>query len=184
MSARDLEYENNNIGYDEQHPKEEGGGIKCKNYEICNAVLPKWWWNCKGRYLCTNCHCQFGTWTARNAITGKITKYTGKGILPITDNIECPICFETKRGISQPNCEHFLCIDCFKRCYYGDNSGCPQFPYPDKEDEYFEDQDNNKWEEEYPLIKKWDEEHDRWLELKQLKYEDEKYLRNCPLCRT
>ena len=26
---------------------------------------------------------------------------------------------ENKRGISQPNCEHTLCIGCFKRCHYG-----------------------------------------------------------------
>jgi len=35
---RDLEYEKNNVGYDIQFPKEEGGGIKCKNYELCDAI--------------------------------------------------------------------------------------------------------------------------------------------------
>ena len=29
---RDIQYENSNIGFDEQYPEEEGGGIKCKNY--------------------------------------------------------------------------------------------------------------------------------------------------------
>ena len=38
---------------------------------------------------------------------------TGKGILEISDNIECPICLEYKKGVSQPNCNHFTCIDCF-----------------------------------------------------------------------
>ena len=43
--VRDVEYENNNIGYDEQYPE---GGIKCKNFEICEDILPKWWYDCKG----------------------------------------------------------------------------------------------------------------------------------------
>ena len=108
-----LEYENNNIGFDWQYPQEDGGGIKCKNYELCEAVLPKWWFECKGNYLCTNCHMMFGTWKFK----GQEYK-TGKGILDISDNIECPVCLEVKRSISQPNCEHTLCIECCKRCYY------------------------------------------------------------------
>jgi len=95
-------------------PKRTGGGIKCKNYELCESVLPRWWFECKGNYLCTSCHMLFGTWKFQ----GQEYK-TGKGILEISDNLECPICLENKRGISHPNCEHTLCIDCFKRCHYG-----------------------------------------------------------------
>lgn len=112
MNEKDTEYENNNIAYDWQYTEEEGGGIKCKNYELCEAVLPKWWFECKGNYLCTNCHMMFGTW-------GK--SHTGKGILKISNDFECPICLENKRGISQPNCDHTLCIDCFKQCHYYQN---------------------------------------------------------------
>jgi hypothetical protein len=110
MNEKDTEYENNNIAYDYQYTEEVGGGIKCKNYELCEVVLPKWWFECKNNYLCTNCHMLFGTWGESN---------TGKGILEINNNLECPICLENKRGISQPNCEHTLCIGCFKRCHYG-----------------------------------------------------------------
>ena len=114
MNEKDIEYENNNIAYDDyQYTKEVGGGIKCKNYELCNEVLPKWWFECKGNYLCTNCHMLFGTWKFQ----GKEYK-TGKGILEISNNLECPICLEKKRGITQPNCAHTLCIDCFKTCHY------------------------------------------------------------------
>lgn len=173
---RDLEYENNNIGYDHQNTEEDGGGIKCKNYELCKTVLPRWWYDCKGNYLCLNCHMMFGSWGS----------HTGKGILEISDNLECPICLEVKRGISQPNCEHTLCIDCFKRCYYGDESreGEPEFPYPDIEDEYDDDQENPKWDSEYPLIKKYNEELNNWDDDKTEKYENEKNLRVCPLCRS
>jgi hypothetical protein len=173
---RNLEYENNNIGFDFQYPDVAGGGIKCNNYELCECVLPKWWFECKGNYLCTNCHMMFGTWGKCN---------TGKGILEINDNLECPICLENKRSITQPNCEHRLCIECFKRCYYGDsdNENEPNFPYPDIEDEYYEDQNNQKWETDYPLIKIHNEEWNKWDNEKNQKHENEKYLKKCPLCR-
>ena len=176
---RDIEYENNNIAYDEQYSEEAGGGIKCKNYELCEAVLPKWWFECKGHYLCINCHMMFGTW--KNEEYG-IYK-TGKGILEISDNLECPICFEINRGISQPNCDHTLCIECFKRCYYGKEFIYPDFPYPDIEDEYDEDQENPKWNIDYPLIFSYNVEWNRIDNDRQNKYESEKYLRKCPLCR-
>ena len=163
---RDLAYENNNIGYDEQYTEEDGGGIKCKNYELCESVLPKWWYNCKGKYLCTNCDMMWR-----------------KGILEINDNLECPICLEVKRGISQPNCEHTVCIDCFKRCYYGDQSGEPQFPYPDIEDEYYDDQENPKWNIQYPLIKIYNDEYKKWDDNREKKYNNEEHLRRCPFCR-
>lgn len=104
---RDFNYENNNIGFDYQYTEEDGGGIKCKNYELCETILPKWWFDCKSNYLCTTCHMMFGTW-------GKMPNgNNGKGILEISDMIECPICLENKKGISQPKCQHFVCIDCF-----------------------------------------------------------------------
>jgi hypothetical protein len=173
---RDLEYENNNIGFDYQNPE---GGIKCKNYKLCKEVLPKWWFECKGNYLCTNCHIMFGTWGE---------SYRGKGILEISDNLKCPICLENKRSITQPNCEHTLCINCFKRCYYGDDDteNEPKFPYPDIENEYYDDHndhENSKWKTDYPLIKIHNEEWNKWDDEKNQKYETEEYLRKCSLCR-
>jgi hypothetical protein len=103
--------------------------------------------------------------------------------LEIIDKIECPVCFETKKGISQPKCSHFVCIDCFKRCYYGDDSGEPSFPYPDIEEEYFEDPENSKWDLNYPLIKSYDIEWETWENNNTQKYNDEENLRLCPLCR-
>lgn len=102
---RDLDYETDNVGYDEQYPD---GGIKCKNYELCESVLPTWWWDCKSNYLCTNCHMLYGTWKSGSYIR------TGKGVLNFADDVHCPICFETKRGISYPRCEHMACLQCFR----------------------------------------------------------------------
>jgi hypothetical protein len=87
-----------------------------------------------------------------------------------------------------PKCDHKLCIDCFKRCYYGDDDleakeNEPQFPYPDIEDEYYDDQDNSRWEIDYPLIEKYNKDWNEWDNNKQSKYNTENYLRMCTLCR-
>jgi hypothetical protein len=176
---RDFDYENNNIGYDSQYIEEDGEGIKCKNYIICESLLPKWWFDCKGSYLCTNCHMMFGTWGSGE------NKHVGKGILELSNNLECPICLEIDVCISQPKCEHSLCISCFKRCYYGDKNinGEPKFPYPDIEEEYYNDTKNIKWENDYPLIKIYNEEWNKWDDEKMKKYENEENLRKCPMCR-
>lgn len=133
---RDLEYEANNVAYDTMYTPPLQG-IKCKNYELCKTVLPEWWHDCKDEYLCTNCDMMFGTWGDN----------TGKGVLDTIENVECPICLETKKGISNPNCNHTLCIDCFRRCYYGtEDEEDPNFPYSDEiYDEYSEDPNNEKW---------------------------------------
>lgn len=168
-TSRDLHYEQSSIGYDCQYPE---GGIKCKNYIICKAVLPNWWFDCKRCYLCTNCDAMFGTWRG------------GKGILEVTHNLECPICLEIKECISQPKCNHSICISCFKRCYYGDENldGKPIFPYPDIEDEYYDDTENIKWDD-YPYIKIYNEEWNKWDDEKNEKYDNEENLRICPICR-
>lgn len=172
---RDLEYEDNNIAFDCQYIEEEGGGIKCKNYKVCETVLPRWWFSCKNNYLCTSCHMLFGTWGDQS----------GKRILKISDNAECPICLENKCSVEQPRCKHTLCIDCFKRCYYGDDNAEnePTFPYPDIEYEYYEDQDNPKWDTDFPLIHIYNIQWDKWDDDKNEKRNNEEYLCKCPLCR-
>jgi hypothetical protein len=164
---KDLDYENNNIAYDLQYTEADGGGIKCKNYIICESVLPKWWFDCKGCYLCINC------------------LICGYKILEVSNNLECPICLEVKECVTQPKCCHTLCINCFKRCYHGDKNidGEPTFPYPNIEDEYFDDTENTKWINDYPLIKIYNEEWNKWDDCRQEKYEQEEYLRKCPICR-
>jgi hypothetical protein len=103
----------------------------------------------------------------------------------MSNNLECPICLEIKECISQPRCNHSLCISCFKRCYYRDNNidGQPVFPYPDIEGEYYDDAENIKWVDDYPLIKIYNEEWNKWDDIKTEKYENETYLRICSICR-
>ena len=172
---RYFDYEDSNIG---DYVIEECEGIKCKNYILCEEILPKWWFECKGHYLCTNCDRMFGTWNSgENA-------HIGRGNLEISNNLECPICLEIKKCISQPRCEHIVCIDCFKRCYYGERlEGEPIFPYSNIEEEYYNDPTNPKWENDYPLIKRYNEEYNKWDDKNSEKYKKEENLRNCPLCR-
>ena len=161
---RDFDYENSNIAYYDQ---EDCDGIKCKNYQVCNEVLPKWWFDCKGHYRCVNCDVMF------------------RENLEFINNIECPICLDIKKGVKQLQCNHCICIKCFKRCYYGDETreGEPIFPYPDIEDEYYDDTDNPKWDNDYPLLKKYNKHWNRWDGEISKKYNNEQHLRKCPLCR-
>lgn len=176
--TRDYEYEKNNIAYDWQYPEEDGGGIKCKNFELCNSVLPTWWYDCKANYLCDNCHMLFGTWTNGN------DKYTGKGELNFFDAAECPICLEIKRSVDQPNCKHTLCLDCFKRCHYGDDDEDElEFPFPNIEDEYYDDPENPKWQKYKSTIDEYNKKCDEHEILKRHNYNSEEYLRKCPICR-
>lgn len=145
--------------------------LKCDNYELCGFKLPDLW--CKNNYLCCNCHCMFGTWDDKK----------GKGTLEFYDNLECPICLENTRCVSQPNCNHYACINCFKRCYYGKEF--PDFPYPEIENKYNYDVDNNN----YDNNSKWDEYRRKIDEYEILfnKIEDENnnetVINKCPLCR-
>jgi hypothetical protein len=119
---RDLEYERNNIVYDEQCTVENGGGIKCKNYRFCKGILPIWWYNCKEKYLCTSCD-MFG-W--------------GELII-FESNDDCAVCMEGgKPTVMFPaDCGHFFCVDCTRRCLFWDETllhlspvpyGCPPCP--------------------------------------------------------
>ena len=163
---RDLEYERSNIAYSEQWTEERGGGIKCKNYEICKAVLPYWWYECKCRYTCTTCDSLFGKELVFIAL------------------VDCPICLESTRGVIQPTCEHAICIKCFERCRYGEKMPRPLFPYSDEIwEEYTDNWRNPKWNIEYPLIKQWNDECNRIDAEEMARYDREAYLRQCPLCR-
>jgi len=142
---------------------------KCSNFILCNEIEPRCYLQLNTKYnLCRNCHMLFGTWGDQK----------GKGKLNFIDNIECVICYETKINVSQPNCEHSICIDCFKRCYYGEDN--PKFPYEELENEYYDNPNDPKWNN-YEKIKEW-LEADKLFEEK-FEKNNEKNLKSCPLCR-
>jgi hypothetical protein len=161
--TRDYEYEANNVGYDKDDGEE---GIKCKNHIVCDVVLPKWRYDCKGCYFCINC------------------LVLGWGNLRTFLEMECPICLDVNTVITRPTCEqHPICVSCFKWCYYGVRENEPKFTYPEVEGEYFDDQDNPKWDSEYPLMRTYNKEWNDWEDSREYKNQTEQNLRNCHYCR-
>jgi hypothetical protein len=179
---RDLEYERNNIGFDEQYPIENGGGIKCKNYELCESIFNEWWFDCKGCYLCINC--LIDGW-------GELEfKYQEE---------ECCVCNETVNVMMKfpTSCGHWFCCECSRNILFWDESryhldpvpyGCPPCPNgclnPEKGKQcYCSEYDEiiDKWTEEFP------EEFKTWKQNENYSINTEDpYFGNkkCPLCRT
>lgn len=183
MATRDLEYENNNIAFYEQ---DNGNGIKCKNYLLCQTVLPMWWFSCKGKYLCTNCDC-FG-WKElefRHADNDCVVCYT-----------ECD--FEMK---FPTNCNHWFCVNCCRNILFWDETryhlspvpyGCP--PCPNNCDNpikgrqcYCEEYDEvqNQWELSNPLEwKKWNDDDEHYSIETSEEIPGSVYTsKTCPMCR-
>lgn len=75
--------------------------IKCKNYFLCNQMLPAWWYSVRKSYFCKECH----------------FKYNKE--LHLKLNTYCPSCLYHKKCIQHLNCPHYLCMDCFKEFYTG-----------------------------------------------------------------
>jgi hypothetical protein len=159
------------INFQQNYPCYRDGDIKCPNFEICGKYDFPLNMNCHGG-LCFNCDVMFGK------LDG------GKGKLIFMDNFDCCICLENKRCVSMPKCNHFVCIDDFKRLSYGEKrQNEPPFPYPELEDDYDgRNHNNNKYDDD-PVIIKYNEDHNKWDDAYDEKYENEENLRNCPLCR-
>ena len=181
---RDLQYEQSNIGYDWQYPQEDGGGIKCKNYELCKCVLPKWWFDCKKNYLCTNCDMFWNELEFKES------------------DEECMVCNETgNKQVKFPaNCGHWFCVYCSSNILFWDETryhlspvpfGCPPCPNqcinPIRGEqcyceEYVEIIDH--WKEEYP--DKYEEYNDAEIlsiELSETTVGSVYGSKKCPLCR-
>jgi hypothetical protein len=155
------------------HSINGGLDIKCRNFEICEAWFIIENLNCHSGELCLNCAAMYSDHS-----------HYKTGILHFEDNIECPVCWEIKRCV-KTKCNHYICIDDFKRMMHGEErTGEPPFPYPEEiEDEYYEDQNNPKWEKDYPLIEIYNKEHRKWNDEWDEKYDNEECLRKCPKCR-
>lgn len=144
--------------------------INCPNHIVCCRNYPLHYKQTYGD-LCLTCDMFFGEWQG------------GKGVLPIIENAECPVCLETVICVSQPKCDHYLCIECFRRCYYGKRLERPAFPHPCIEEEYLEDIENIKWIINYPSIYYYEQKFKLILAKEEEMFSEESNLRLCPLCR-
>lgn len=156
------------------------GIIRCVNFEICETdYLPSdWHITSNGRPLCINCDMMFGAWKG-----GKHC-----GILTFVDDNECCVCLESKRNVILPNCSHSVCISCFKRMYYGKDYIELPFPFPELEDDYYDERDINglkdpKWDNIKEAIHIWEIEDEKLYMENEADREREEYLAKCPLCR-
>jgi hypothetical protein len=182
MKHRDLQYEQSNVGYDCQYPE---GGIKCKNYELCKAILPEWWFECKANYLCTTCD-MFG-W---------------KELEFKKNDDECVVCNETgNKQIKFPaNCGHWFCVSCSEKILFWDETlyhlspvsfGCSPCPNgcinPIKGKQcYCEDYDEilERWEQENPRqYKEYNDAEYLSIELSETTIGSVFGSQKCPLCR-
>ena len=71
--------------------------FNCTNFIICN--------NISDNIICSDCIMLFGKWRGR------------KEILNTKDYEICNICNSYGLSVTRPDCDHFLCIDCFKKIY-------------------------------------------------------------------
>ena len=144
-----------------EHPDD----IECKNFKICTGICDK------RICYCSQCYWMYHYQT-----------------LEIKNNTYCPICLEENQEcVKFLNCSHFICIKCYKKQVYPEKlerTDEPLFPYEsDIEDEYYDDTENIKWVNDYPLIKIYEEEWNKCDNEDTEKYEDETNLRICSICR-
>jgi hypothetical protein len=76
--------------------------IKCKNYFICKHMLPPWWFSVRKSHFCKECNFKYNS----NELHLKLNTY-------------CPTCLYHKKCVRHLDCPHYLCIDCFKDFYTG-----------------------------------------------------------------
>lgn len=77
--------------------------LKCPNNIICNNNISS------DIELCLDCNMLFGTWRGNRGILDQ-------------KNTTCPICTKDSLCVTRPNCNHFICIDCFKTLYFTVNT--------------------------------------------------------------
>ena len=95
--------------------------------------------------ICNNCE-EFGIFNNKK--------------INIINIIDCPVCYQNKMGIDLPNCNHKICIYCFKSIYFGYSNDTqrpkhykeqpdgPEFPYIENDDENQKLDEYMEWESE------------------------------------
>ncbi len=142
--------------------------VKCPNYIICGRLEP-----------------QYILWCHKGVCMSPCGILFHNKHLQFFENIECPICLETKICVKQLHCDHKICTDCFKRChlppYWNDPE--PEFPYDSElEDEYYSHWENPRWRND-PLIQKYERDSKNWEIEREIREANESYLKVCSICR-
>jgi hypothetical protein len=146
--------------------------IPCANNIVCDKLMPKYLLD-EFDQLCTVCYNAFGKHVG------------GNGRLEKKEIDECPICYdENVFGISNPKCNHFMCINCFKTCYNNILNEIkpdiePPFPYSQDIYQIYLDEPHNEIWGHYNEIVQWELDYNTWSN-RQNSY---RKLDRCPICR-
>lgn len=150
---------------------------ECPNTPICNNQEPQFILDFNNG-VCTECITHLGR-SPENPTPSR-------PILKFTQEIECPVCFNVRKGVQNPRCDHVLCIPCLKAIYWYDETidgliPRPQFPLPEQEEDYYHTPElfiNDKLVNEWKTkIGSWNEERIWYV------VHNKKYLKHCPICR-
>jgi hypothetical protein len=167
------------------NPNKKTDIIPCPNVKVCGNYGQDILFSCyHGR--CRNCDVFLGEW------------HGGKGNLEFKIIDDCCICFEEKlEGVSMPKCKHYICVECFKKCF--NLTEQPFYPeelydYTDElndiENEFPDDSEHTHYiilAKRYPEIAEitmiYTNGCEKWWEIYNKNEDNEKNLRRCPLCR-
>lgn len=160
--------------------------LPCPNIKVCGNYEHK---NAFTYYhgVCWNCDIYLGEWQR------------GKGKLEFKSIDMCCICYEKEiEGVSMPKCSHFICVECFKKCFNHLTSD-PFFPQELEDhldelcelvNEFPEETERKHYEilaERHPeiseIILTYVDGCDNVRNREHLSYNDRERLARCPLCR-
>jgi hypothetical protein len=103
------------------------------------------------------------------------------GKIPTLINAYCPICMEDKISVKLRNCNHSLCIDCYKKCNMPTELKPPKFPYDENVYyAYIHNPFHKRWSIDN-LIYEYEKKLKKWNK-NRLKY-PENNLMLCCMCR-
>jgi hypothetical protein len=138
---------------------------ECLNFSVCNSSQTNSIM-IQGSLLCFSCDIAFGK--------------------PLTflHKADCQICSSQKvDAIKRLNCDHALCLTCFKKAHYGEPPVKPVFPYEKKiELEYLENEWDPRWNND-PLIKKYQADYSAWVEKLHANFKECDPMRTCAVCK-
>jgi len=100
------------------------------------------------------------------------------------ENVECQICLSKQvQGVKRDTCHHAVCLTCFKKAHYGDPPPRPVFPYEKEiEMDFMENEWDERWFED-PLIRKYQNEHQAWVEKLYANFKECDPMRTCAECK-
>lgn len=104
--------------------------------------------------------------------------------LTFLENIDCQICpAKQVQGVKRDTCHHTICIICFKKAHYGDPPPKPVFPYEKEiEMDFLENEWDSRWFED-PLIRKYQTEHEAWVDTLYENFKECDPMRICTECK-